>query len=168
MCTPKVKPDNLLHLIAHGELHVRQDATCTLDMHPGAAKAAAHHLLLSLLVADQAVPRLAVAYVSVAGRSSGWQSLIGGTLDIEVLGEGAIAGRHFFTSGTKLFGSHHVWMSTLKELVPMMTTCLQQVELSTIQHNTAGPRRLPAETRCDKIRKYNLPYNRAFTTRLMS
>ena len=90
--------------------------------------------------------------LSLVGRSTGWQSLIGGALDIEVLGEGAIAERQLFTSGTKLFGTHHVRMSTLKVLVHMVTTGLQQVELSTIQHNTAGPRRLPAETRCDEIR----------------
>ena len=146
---------------ARRHLHTRHAPRCR--------NAFAHHLLFSLLVADQAVgPTTARCRWGGGGRSSGWQSLIGGALDIEVLGEGAIVGRHFFTSGTKWFSSHHVWMSTLKVLVHMVTTGLQQVELSTIHHNTAGPRWLPAETRCDEIRKYNVPNNRAFTTRLMS
>ena len=74
-----------------------------------------------------------LSHASLVGRLSGGQSSIGRALDREVLDEGAIVGKHLFTSGTKWFGSHHVCTSELNVLVHMMTTGLQQVPLELLE-----------------------------------
>ena len=71
--------NNLLHLIAHVALQVRQDATCTLDIHPCAA------MPLRTISSCRSSSQIkqyhgSLSHMSLVGRPSGWQSLIGGAL----------------------------------------------------------------------------------------